>query len=272
MLVRYEQLERTVAHLQRRALAPFAVSDTATATATGDATAGVVNLLPYRRRGLVDLAGYEPAVIELDGFSADTVESVPAEPSPARDGTSIESDCIRVDAAPDGTVTLLDKTTGKRFERAPPPRGRARRRRPLQLLPGRRRRARVGRIRVGSGAAGRPDRLGARNPHAHGEHDRAADRGNQAGAVHDDDREPDRGPSTPRGVPDRSRRATSVPRDSSRSSTARSSRPRRRPIGASRPTRRTTRSERSRSDRSRSSRRASRNTRRAPQRPAPSCA
>ena len=116
MLVRYEQLERTVAHLQRRALAPFAVSDTDTPTATRDATAGVVNLLPYRRRGLVDLAGYEPAVIELDGFSAGTVESVPAEPSPARDGTSIENDCIRVDAAPDGTVTLLDKTTGKRFE------------------------------------------------------------------------------------------------------------------------------------------------------------
>jgi mannosylglycerate hydrolase len=112
MLVRYEQLDRTVAHLQRRALAAFAVN----ATATGNATAGVVNLLPYRRRGLVDLAGYEPAVIELDGFSANTVESAPAELSRARDGTSIESDCIRVDAAPDGTLTVLDKRTGRSFD------------------------------------------------------------------------------------------------------------------------------------------------------------
>ena len=107
MLVRYEQLERTVAHLERRALAALAVG--------GDGP-GVVNLLPYRRRGLVDLAGHEPSVIELDGFSAGTVHLTPTPPGEPSPGTSIESDCIRIDAAPDGTVTLLDKTTGKRFE------------------------------------------------------------------------------------------------------------------------------------------------------------
>ena len=33
------------------------------------------------------------------------------------DGTAIESDLLRVEAAPDGTLTVLDKTTGRRFER-----------------------------------------------------------------------------------------------------------------------------------------------------------
>ena len=117
MLVRYEQLERTVAHLQRRALAALAVNPAAPGDQTaGKTTAGAVNLLPYRRRGLVELGGHEPALIELDGFTADTVELAPSDPSPARDGTSIESDCIRVDAGPDGTLTVLDKRTGRRFE------------------------------------------------------------------------------------------------------------------------------------------------------------
>jgi alpha-mannosidase len=110
MLVRYEQLERTVGQLQRRALGAFAVD--------GEA-AGVVNLLPYRRRGLVELAGHDPAVIELDGFSARAVELTPIAPGielHAHHGTAIENDLIRVDAAPDGTLTVLDKTTGRRFE------------------------------------------------------------------------------------------------------------------------------------------------------------
>ena len=110
MLVRYEQLERTVSHLERRALQGLGA---------GDGTAGVINLLPCRRRGLVELPGYEPRIVELDGFSGRPVELAP---SPAtshepRDGSTIESDLIRVDASPDGTVTLLDKATGKRFER-----------------------------------------------------------------------------------------------------------------------------------------------------------
>ncbi len=108
MLVRYEQLERTVSQLQRRALEPFAVD-----TPGG---VGVVNLLPYRRRGLVDLAGHEPAVIELDGFSARPVELAPADGVHQHEGSTIESDCIRVDAAPDGTLTVLDKRTGRTFD------------------------------------------------------------------------------------------------------------------------------------------------------------
>ena len=109
MLVRYEQLERTVSHLERRALEGLGA---------GEGTAGVINLLPCRRRGLVELPGHEPAIVELDGFSARPVELTPPQATghEPRDGSTIESDLIRVVAAPDGTVTLLDKATGKRFE------------------------------------------------------------------------------------------------------------------------------------------------------------
>ncbi len=61
MLVRYEQLDRTVAQLQRRALDGFAADGV---------TAGAINLLPYRRRGLVELPGMEPAFVELATASA----------------------------------------------------------------------------------------------------------------------------------------------------------------------------------------------------------
>jgi mannosylglycerate hydrolase len=110
MLVRYEQLERTVAQLERRALGAFAV-DTPGAV-------GVVNLLPYRRRGLVEVPDRSPAVVELDGFSARPVElgAVGGVQRHDGDGTAIENDRFRVEAAPDGTLTLLDKTTGRRFE------------------------------------------------------------------------------------------------------------------------------------------------------------
>ena len=110
MLVRYEQLDRTVAQLEWRALEPFA------ADATG--TAGVVNLLPYRRRGLVEIPGHEPAVIELAGFSGRPLEATPvATAHPPPSSTAIESDLIRVQAAPDGTLTVVDKPTGRRSER-----------------------------------------------------------------------------------------------------------------------------------------------------------
>ncbi len=124
MLVRYEQLERTVSQLARRALEPFAVDK--------PGAVGVVNLLPYRRRGLVEFPGHEPAVIELDGFSARPAELAPAAEPQRRDGgepqegdggepqqragTAIESDLIRVETAPDGTLTVTDKPTGRRFE------------------------------------------------------------------------------------------------------------------------------------------------------------
>ncbi len=112
MLVRYELLERTVGQLQRRALGAFAAGT--------DVTAGVVNLLPYRRRGIVELPGMEPAAVELDGFSARSVEltakATGAEVHPHH-GAAIESDLFRIEAAPDGFLTLVDKTTRRRFER-----------------------------------------------------------------------------------------------------------------------------------------------------------
>ena len=100
MLVRYEQLDRTISVLQRVGAA---------------ARTGVVNLLPYPRRGLVELPGCEPAMIELDGFTARPVDLDPAEPHAPRDGTSIESDRLRMDAAPNGLLTLTDKRTGRTF-------------------------------------------------------------------------------------------------------------------------------------------------------------
>jgi 2-O-(6-phospho-alpha-D-mannosyl)-D-glycerate hydrolase len=113
MLVRYELLDRTVDQLQRRALGGLDAHK---------ATAGAINLLPYRRRGLVELPGMEPATVELDGFSARPVDLVraPATEPPSINGhpqIAIESDCLRVQTARDGTLTLLDKTTGRRFER-----------------------------------------------------------------------------------------------------------------------------------------------------------
>ena len=78
-----------------------------------------MNPLPYRRRGLVERRReWSRRLVELDGFSARAVELTPA---PRRrvgphDGTAIESDRFRVEAAPDGTLTVLDKRTGRRFE------------------------------------------------------------------------------------------------------------------------------------------------------------
>jgi alpha-mannosidase len=101
MLVRYEQLDRTISALQR--------------VGAGAGT-GVLNLLPYRRRGVVELPGCEPATIELDGFTARSVDLDPTEPCAPQNGTSIESDRLRLDAAPDGTLTLTYKATGRRYE------------------------------------------------------------------------------------------------------------------------------------------------------------
>jgi alpha-mannosidase len=101
MLVRYEQLDRTIAGLER--------------LGSGAGT-GVVNLLPYRRLGVVEVPGCAPAVIELDGFSARTVEPTAAAPAPPREGTSIETQRLRIDGAADGTLTLTDKATGRRYE------------------------------------------------------------------------------------------------------------------------------------------------------------
>jgi alpha-mannosidase len=107
MLVRYALLDRQIDALERRAL-------------PGDGQAkstGVANALPERRRGLVQPPGAEPVVVELDGFSARTIELAPAKPTrPPADGSTIESDCLRVEAQPDGTLSIFDKSSGRRFD------------------------------------------------------------------------------------------------------------------------------------------------------------
>ncbi len=111
MLVRYEQLDRLVAELERRALGG----------APGDRDSvriAVVNALPERRRGLIQAPGREPVVVELDGFATRTIDLTPMQPHPPTEGTAIESDTIRVQAGPDGTLTILDKPSGHRFEQA----------------------------------------------------------------------------------------------------------------------------------------------------------
>ena len=115
MLVRYELLDRTVAALGHRALAGFRTE----AASSSSGKVGVVNVLPERRRGLVEAAGMEPVLVELDGFSARAIELTPAPETalgPPTDDTAIESDRFRVEVAHAGTLTLLDKRTGKRFE------------------------------------------------------------------------------------------------------------------------------------------------------------
>jgi alpha-mannosidase len=113
MLVRYELLERTVAALEGRALAGLrAGSD----EVDGDRV-GVVNVLPERRCGLVEVAGRQPVVVELEGFSARTIE-LPATRTPAKpdEGAVIESDRFRVEARDDGTLRLTDKQSGRCYE------------------------------------------------------------------------------------------------------------------------------------------------------------
>ena len=107
MLVRYELLDRAVAALEHRALA---VEDAGTQIS-------VVNVLPQRRRGLVEVACMEAVMVELDGFSARTVELRPqGQTRPRPNGAEIESDLIRVEVAADGSLTVVDKETGRRFD------------------------------------------------------------------------------------------------------------------------------------------------------------
>src|SRR3984885_13928780 len=116
MLVRYELLERTIAALGRRALAGLQTETHDTDRAGAGVV--VVNVLPERRRGLIEVAGMEPVVVELDGFSARTVELARADPEShdPPDGCAIENERFRVEAGDDGTLTVIDKHTGRRFE------------------------------------------------------------------------------------------------------------------------------------------------------------
>ncbi len=111
MMVRYASLERTLSFLQDRAL-------TIQTGAGGATRVTVINVLPNRRCGLIEMPGAEPAIVEVDGFSACTVDVTLAAAPPPPDGAraAIESERFRVEAAPDGTMSLLDKVTGRRFE------------------------------------------------------------------------------------------------------------------------------------------------------------
>jgi alpha-mannosidase len=110
-MARYESLHRSLSVLESRALEDLATR------APDPAVVGVVNLLPYRRRGLIEVVGAAPQMVELAGFGALTVEvaATPAPPEPDPGGTVIESDRFRVEASPDGTLTVLDKPRESRF-------------------------------------------------------------------------------------------------------------------------------------------------------------
>jgi alpha-mannosidase len=86
MLVRYEQLKRTV--------------DTIASEMLGDGSA-LVNTLPYRRRRLVEM-GEQSMLVELEGFESRLPE--PATPSP---------DLLSIDVAADGTFSVTDLRSGR---------------------------------------------------------------------------------------------------------------------------------------------------------------
>ena len=67
---------------------------------------------------MVEVAGHEPEVIELEGFAAHTFELTPAgvRAQPGA-GAAIESDRFRVQADGRRDADVLDKRTGRRFER-----------------------------------------------------------------------------------------------------------------------------------------------------------
>jgi alpha-mannosidase len=70
-----------------------------------------VNALPFRRRALIEVPGAEPAVVEVDGFSARSIEvCAPAPPADVPGaGAAIENDRFRVEVDTDGTLALVDK-------------------------------------------------------------------------------------------------------------------------------------------------------------------
>jgi alpha-mannosidase len=88
MLVRYEQLDRTIDVIANEAL--------------GRGVA-LVNTLPYRRRRLVERDG-RSMLVELGGFEARVPESLP---TPA--------DRLAIDVADDGTFSITDRRSGRCF-------------------------------------------------------------------------------------------------------------------------------------------------------------
>jgi 2-O-(6-phospho-alpha-D-mannosyl)-D-glycerate hydrolase len=109
MLVRYASLHRTLDVLSTRALGEFAGRDSR-------GWIGLVNTLPFARRGVLRLQGAEPIRVDLAGFEARTVELVPAAAEAPRNGNRIVSDRFRVQVARDGTLAIDDLKGGRRFD------------------------------------------------------------------------------------------------------------------------------------------------------------
>jgi alpha-mannosidase/mannosylglycerate hydrolase len=112
-LARYASLQRTLDWLQWRALDGLAPD-----ASRGDAIS-VLNPLPYARRDVLEAPGCEPVLFEVGGFAATTVTLTPARAAisgaPADGEAAIESDLLRVEAAADGTLSILDKSSGRRL-------------------------------------------------------------------------------------------------------------------------------------------------------------
>lgn len=106
MLARYESLHRTLAMLEARALD----------RGPGDGRVAIFNPLPFPRRRIIDLLGAEAALVELDGFAGATVELASRSRSEPLDGDAIESDLLRAQTAADGSLTVIDRRDGRRFE------------------------------------------------------------------------------------------------------------------------------------------------------------
>jgi hypothetical protein len=109
MLVRYASLDRTLDILSSNALSEFAGRHS-------QGRIGLVNPLPFARRGVLRLEGAGPMLVGLAGFEARTVELAPAAATAPRDGDRIESDRFSVQVARDGTLAVEDLNSGRRFD------------------------------------------------------------------------------------------------------------------------------------------------------------
>jgi len=66
---------------------------------------------------VIELPGREAEVVELEGFAGGAVDPPPARRPEPKTRTRVESDRFVLEAAPDGTLSLTDKATGRRYER-----------------------------------------------------------------------------------------------------------------------------------------------------------
>ena len=101
MVVRYEQLDRTLAQVERRAL--------------GVGGGALVNTLPYRRTRHVQRDGLE-GLVELDGFEGRSAPLAEPEASALPPDEAIENGLLRVETLPDGTLAVTDLSSGRRLD------------------------------------------------------------------------------------------------------------------------------------------------------------